>query len=138
MIFDRTTKTLLLAVVTFLLCGTVGACATTPNKQKPNIQAELPEAVKTATSSYIACLYASADSLAKTTAPAADVAAAAIGECGREYASYRYAVSDFFASAVSTQGETRARNQAEARSIEFREEVRGVLIARVLRARGVQ
>ena len=81
------------------------------------------------------CMFAAADTLAAGSGTASEVASGAQGLCGREYAEFRRATSDFFAVGVSESYELEARTQADQRVDQIKSDMREVIIARVLKRR---
>jgi len=122
-------------IAMFVLCAlAVGYASTTPTAQataRPSIELQ----AKAANDTYFDCLYARADSLAKGTGSPSDIADAALADCAREYDAYRSAVSDYFASAVSRQGQSDARARGNAGTAAARDDGRRAIVSRVLRAR---
>jgi hypothetical protein len=130
---------ILLAVVTVTVgCASAAPRPTRVSAPPPNAtpaEVALTDSAKQKFNAYIDCAVERADRYVNGTASASEIADAALADCGREYDSMRLATGDFFASGVSRQGKYQATLQGYAKAAAVRDETRGVLISRVLRAR---
>lgn len=93
---------------------------------------------KIAGNTWVDCLFSSVDSLLTGASTPSDIAIAAFAECGTQYNFYRRALGTYFAWAVPQRAEGEMRGLADQGAMDIRDEVRMVLIARVVRGRANQ
>jgi hypothetical protein len=127
---DHTDDSALVLVVLDLPCISEGTAAQqSARKSDPSKDWE-PIA-----GAYITCVKARGDALASAQASPSEIVDAALADCGAQFVRMRQAITNWFVSAASRSGESAARFRADERTKQTRDDLRRIVISRVIHAR---
>ena len=125
------------ALVALLALAGTGCLPKPQTPTGPSAKIVAEERAQAATKAYVDCVYAHADTLARSSASATEAADAAVAECGREFTTLRAAIDDYYVSVVSRSGVVEARTHAQTMADSMRDDTRGAALSRVIRDRGI-